>query len=178
MYVDEEANTGAVWAIRGPGREFNVPAPASPASNDAGSVDTRYQIAILQAEVGNAEIRKSCGIFMKSLIRVQQKGQVTIPSRLRTQAGLSDGDLVEIAFQGGKIVLTPKVVIDRSALPPANDEYTPEQRRIVDARLAESDEDIKQGRVYGPFNSADEMIASVKAELKKRAAAKRAPHSR
>ncbi len=59
----------------------------------------------------------------------------------------------------------------------ADNEYTPEQRRIIDARLAESEEDFKQGRTFGPFNTADEMIASIKQELGKRTAAKRAKRS-
>ena len=78
----------------------------------------------------------------------------------------------------GKIVLTPKIVIDRSKFPNADDEYTPAQRRIIDARLAESDEGIRQGRTFGPFNSAEEMVASMKAQLKKRATATRAKSSR
>ena len=53
--------------------------------------------------------------------------------------------------------------------PSADDEYTLAQRRIIDARLAESEEDLKKGRTFGPFNTADEMIASMKRQLKKRA---------
>jgi hypothetical protein len=49
------------------------------------------------------------------------------------------------------------------------DEYTPAQRRLIDARLAESEEDLKKGRTAGPFKSASEMIAHMKGELKKRA---------
>lgn len=62
-------------------------------------------------------------------------------------------------MQRGKIVLTPKLVVDRSKSPNADDEYTPSQRRIIDARLDESEEDLKRGRTAGPFNSAGEMIA-------------------
>lgn len=108
-----------------------------------------------------------------TLIRVQNKGQVTIPSRLRRQAGIVEGDMVEATFQRGHIVLKPKVVIDRSVFPNADDEYTTAQRRIIDKRLAKADEDIKKGRTYGPFNTADEMIASMEANLKKMRAAKR-----
>jgi len=95
---------------------------------------------------------------MSALVKVQHKGQVTIPSRLRSQAGIAEGDLVEASLQRGKIVLTPKLVIDRSRFPTAADEYTPEQRRVIDARLAESTEDIKKGRVHGPFETHEEMI--------------------
>ena len=63
-------------------------------------------------------------------------------------------------------------------LPTADDEYTPEQRRIIDARLAEGLADIKAGRTFGPFNSADEMIAHMKAQLKKRVTAPKAKRSR
>jgi AbrB family looped-hinge helix DNA binding protein len=114
-----------------------------------------------------------------TLVKVQHKGQVTIPSRLRQQAGITEGDMVEATFQRGHIVLTPKVVIDRSAFPNADDEYTPAQRRFINARLAKADEEIKRGRTYGPFNTADEMIVSMEKELKKRAAAKiKTKHSR
>jgi hypothetical protein len=77
------------------------------------------------------------------------------------------------ALQRGKIVTTTKLVIDRSKFPTANDDYTPSQRRIVDARLAESDEDIKHRRIYGPFNTAEEMAASVEANIRRLRAAKR-----
>jgi hypothetical protein len=103
---------------------------------------------------------------------------MTLPTRLRTQAGISEGDLVQAAFHRGKIVLTPTLAIDRSKFSNADDEYTPEQRRIIDARLAESAEELKRGRTFGPFNTADEMIASMKAQLRKRSAFKRAKLSR
>jgi AbrB family looped-hinge helix DNA binding protein len=115
---------------------------------------------------------------MSSTTRIQHKGQVTIPTRVREQAGLSKGDVVEFSYQRGKIVITPKVVIDRSKFPNADDEYTPAQRRFIDARLAESEDDFKQGRTYGPFNTADEMIAHMKAALKKNVSAPKTKRSR
>ena len=105
---------------------------------------------------------------MGALIRVQNKGQVTIPTRVRSLAGISEGDLVEASFQRGKIILTPKIVIDRSKFAAADDEYTPEQRRTIDARLAHSAEDIKRGRTYGPFKTADEAIKFLRKEIKAR----------
>jgi hypothetical protein len=95
---------------------------------------------------------------------------MTLPKRLRTPAGISEGDLVEAAFQPGNIVLTPTLAIDRSKFSNADHEYTPEQRRIIDARLAESEEDLKRGRAFDPFNTAEEMIASMRAQLRKRSA--------
>ena len=109
---------------------------------------------------------------MGKLIRVQNKGQVTIPVRLRSQAGIAEGDVVVATFQRGRIVLTPQFVIDRSTFPSAADEYTPAQRRGIAARLAESEKDLTRGRRFGPFDTAGEMVAHVKAQLKKRAAAR------
>jgi AbrB family looped-hinge helix DNA binding protein len=104
---------------------------------------------------------------MNTTAKIQHKGQVTIPTSVRRQAGLSQGDLVKFTFTRGRIVITPKVVIDRSKFPTADDEYTPAQRRVIDARLAKSDEDIKHGRVYGPFETHQEFIASLHKESAK-----------
>ncbi len=115
---------------------------------------------------------------MTTLVKIHRKGQMTLPSRLRAAIGIDEGDLVEASVQRGKIVLTPKLVIDRSKFPTAGGEYTPAQRRVIDARLAESEKDLKNGRTFGPFNTADEMIASMKEQLRKRAAAKKVKRSR
>jgi len=96
---------------------------------------------------------------MHTIVKVQRKGQVTIPTRLRVQVGLVDGDLVEAKAERGKIVLTPKLIVDR--------EYTPAQRRVIDARLAESLEQAKKGETYGPFETHEEMIAFLHREAKK-----------
>ena len=109
---------------------------------------------------------------MNATARIQPRGQVTIPTRLREQAGLSKGDLVELAFEHGRIVIKPKVVIDKAQFPNADDEYTPAQRKVIEARLAKGMADIKAGRTFGPFNSAADMIADMKARLKKRSASK------
>jgi hypothetical protein len=47
------------------------------------------------------------------------------------------------------------MVIDPSKFPTADDEYTPEQRRIVDAQLAEAE----KGPYYGPFKNGEEVAA-------------------
>ena len=104
---------------------------------------------------------------MNTLVKVQSKGQMTIPRRVRSAVGLADGDLVEVKAVGKTIVITPQLVIDRSKFQNADDEYTPAQRRVIDARLNQA----MKGRSHGPFNTADEMIAHMKSELKKRTGA-------
>ena len=104
-------------------------------------------------------------------VTVQKNVSLAVPSEVQRRAGIKVGDQLEFKVSGGIITILPK-------LPTADDEYTPEQRRIIDARLAESQEDFKKGRSFGPFNTAGEMISHMKAQLKKRAAAKKAKRLR
>src|ERR1017187_9956695 len=110
--------------------------------------------------------------FMNTTGKIQNKGQVTIPTAVRRQAGLSKGDLVNFEFQRGKIVMTPKLLIDRSRFPTADDEYTPAQRRIIDARLAKADADIRAGRVSKAFSDHGEFSAALHNEAAKLVARK------
>jgi bifunctional DNA-binding transcriptional regulator/antitoxin component of YhaV-PrlF toxin-antitoxin module len=103
--------------------------------------------------------------FTIMTVTVKNKIGLTVPEAVRRQAGIKIGDRLEFKVSGGIINIIPK-------LPAADDEYTPTQRKILNARLAEDLADIKAGRTAGPFNSADEMIAHMKSELKKRAAKK------
>ena len=87
------------------------------------------------------------------LVRVKEKYQVTLPASVRQKAGIGVGDLLEAKVQGKKITLTPKVAIDRE---------------LVEKRLAESFEDFRKGRVYGPFSSAKEAIGALRAGKKRK----------
>jgi AbrB family looped-hinge helix DNA binding protein len=98
---------------------------------------------------------------MTSLVRVHRKGQMTLPSRLRLAIGISEGDIVEASIERGKIVLAPQLVIDRSKFPSADDEYTPAQRRAVDRGIAASQKEYKRGRALGPFETAEQLLASL-----------------
>jgi AbrB family looped-hinge helix DNA binding protein len=115
---------------------------------------------------------------MTTLVKIHRKGQMTLPSRLRSLAGITEGDLVEATFKQGKIVITPKLLIDRSQFPNAHDEYTPAQRRVIDARLAKADADIKSGRMSRVFETHAEFIADLHKEAKKLSAKRTKPSSR
>ena len=93
------------------------------------------------------------------VIRVQKKGKITIPTAVRKRGGIADGDLLEVKLHRGSVVLTPRQDSAPPILPSADDEYTPAQRRIVDARLAEGIADIKAGRTHGPFSTHAEMMS-------------------
>lgn len=76
-----------------------------------------------------------------SLVKVRPNGQVTLPSSLRQRAKLNVGDVLEAKLEKGKITLTPASLIDR--------------------HIAESQDQIRKGQVYGPFDTADELIESL-----------------
>jgi len=81
---------------------------------------------------------------MTVTVKNKTKDPLVVPPVVRRKAGLKDGQEIEFQVSGGMINIVPK-------LPNADDEYTPEQRRIVDAQLTEGLADIKAGRVNGPF---------------------------
>ena len=109
---------------------------------------------------------------MNTTGKIQNKGQVTIPTAVRRQAGLAKGDLVNFAFRRGRIVMTPKLTIDRATFPAAEGEYTPAQRRAIDVGLARADADIKAGRVSKAFSDHAEFIAALHKEAAKLSAKK------
>ena len=92
---------------------------------------------------------------MSALVKVQPKGQMTIPRRVRSAVGLVDGDLVEVRAIGKRIVIIPQSAIDGSKFPNADDEYTPAQRRLISVRLDEAE----RGPFYGPFKNGAEVAA-------------------
>ena len=79
------------------------------------------------------------------------------PSAIRRKAGFKGGDGVESKAASGAVTASRK-------LPLAGDEYTPAQRRIIDARLAEA----RKGPYHGPFETAEEAIRFIRKEIRNR----------
>lgn len=75
------------------------------------------------------------------LVKVKTKFQVTLPNAVREMVRVEVGDLLEARVEGKKITLTPQSVVDRE--------------------IAEGLEDIRQGRVHGPYKSAEEMVTAL-----------------
>jgi bifunctional DNA-binding transcriptional regulator/antitoxin component of YhaV-PrlF toxin-antitoxin module len=103
---------------------------------------------------------------MTVAVKNNNKTPLVVPSVVRRKAGFKSGQELEFTASGGVITIVPK-------LPSANDEYTPEQRRIIDAQLDEAE----KGPFHGPFKTADQAITHMKGELKKRAALKKSKRS-
>ena len=71
--------------------------------------------------------------------------QVVIPKKLHDRLGLKPGDYLEVEEQQGRVVMTPKTLIDSR----------------VHAAFRESMEDFKSGRYSGPFDTAEQATASL-----------------
>ena len=108
-------------------------------------------------------------------ITLKAKAPLVVPPSVQRKARLKAGDQVEFRAAPGKITIVSK---PPAAAATADGEYTPEQRRIIEAQLAEGLEDIKQGRTYGPFNTVEEMIASIEGNIRKSRPAKKRKRAR
>lgn len=67
-----------------------------------------------------------------------KSSSITVPAAVRQHAGFKVGQVLEIKATGANV----------------DDEYTPEQRRIIDVQLVEA----RKGPYYGPFDTANEMM--------------------
>jgi bifunctional DNA-binding transcriptional regulator/antitoxin component of YhaV-PrlF toxin-antitoxin module len=86
---------------------------------------------------------------------------LVVPSAIRRKAGFRGGEDLEFKATGGVITIVRKP-------PVASNEYTPAQRRIIDARLTEA----RKGPYIGPFETADEAIKFIRKEIRNRKAMK------
>jgi AbrB family looped-hinge helix DNA binding protein len=79
------------------------------------------------------------------LVKIQEKGQVTLPAKIRHAVGLNSGDLVMIEKEGDRIVLIPQAVVARDP--------------VTDAAIAEGLEDIRAGHVTPAFPTMEALEA-------------------
>lgn len=84
------------------------------------------------------------------LVKVKDKYQVTLPAPVRERAGVAVGDLLEAAVEGKKITLTPKALADKE----------------LEWGLTRGLEDIKKGRVLGPFKTVKEAMRVLRARTR------------
>jgi hypothetical protein len=90
-------------------------------------------------------------------VTVKNKTPLVVPRAIQRSAGLTGNEKLEFRAKGGVITITAKST---------DGEETPEQRRIIDAQLAEGLDDIHKGRVSARFDTVNQMLASLKADKK------------
>lgn len=81
------------------------------------------------------------------VVTVKRKFQIVIPQHIREKVHVEVGDLLEASVVDGKITFTPKTLIDR--------------------RLAEALQDLKQGRTHGPYSTAAQALRALDVRAKR-----------
>jgi len=82
-------------------------------------------------------------------IQIRGHGQITIPKKTRELFNLADGDMLEIEEREDGILMKPRKLLD-----PTQAWFWTEQWQ---AKEREASEDIKAGRISGPFDGVDEL---------------------
>lgn len=114
---------------------------------------------------GNGPFARSlCHQYLTVIVR--SNTPTAAPPSVRRRAGIKSGDRLDFKVSGRVITILPN-------LPESDDKYTPAQRKAIDRGIAESEREYAQGKSYGPFGTAAEALASLDANLRRRACAKK-----
>jgi len=81
-------------------------------------------------------------------VTVKNKFQIVIPQHVREQMHIEIGDILEAGVEVGKIIFTPKSLVDR--------------------HLAQGLKDARKGRTHGRYRSAGEAAAALETRAKRR----------
>jgi AbrB family looped-hinge helix DNA binding protein len=73
-----------------------------------------------------------------SLIQVREKAQITIPSKIRKELGIKKGDYLEVTKEDGRIVIIPKILIEKVSV---------NLSAKGEEMLKEAIDDVKKGKV-------------------------------
>jgi len=84
-----------------------------------------------------------------SYTKVTRHGQITLPSPVRRELGIEEGDIIEITIDDDRAVLAPKKLVDKSQAYFWSREWQEAEK--------EADQDIKAGRVKS-FESAEDLF--------------------
>ena len=93
---------------------------------------------------------------MSTVLQIRSNGQITLPTSIRRQARLNEGDLLEVLVEDdGSLRLVPKIAIDRTQA------YFWTERWQQGERQAE--EDLRSGR-YQTFDTIEDMINDLESD--------------
>ena len=73
-----------------------------------------------------------------SLVQIREKAQITIPSRIRKELGIKNGDYLEIVKEDNKIVIIPKILVDKVSV---------NLSAKGEEMLKEAMDDVREGKV-------------------------------
>ena len=91
-----------------------------------------------------------------AITRVSPKKQITIPVEVFKKLRLEIGDFLDVRADKDRIIITPQKLVSKDQLWFWTKEWQEKER--------EAGEDIKAGRISGPFKSAKELLKSLKSK--------------
>jgi AbrB family looped-hinge helix DNA binding protein len=83
-------------------------------------------------------------------VKIGVSRQVVIPKRIHDRLGLVPGDYLQVELKGDKVIMTPQ--------------------EFVAKRIAEGREDIRKGRVHGPFATGADAVRFLHQAVKRKSA--------
>jgi antitoxin MazE len=98
------------------------------------------------------------GALTMPTVKLGSKRQITIPAETIKRFGLKPGEELELVENGKAIVLVPRKNIPEDQ----RWYYTDEWQQM----MQEAFEDVKEGRMLGPFESVEEFKQAVKARTR------------
>ncbi len=78
-------------------------------------------------------------------VKIGTSRQVVIPKKIHDQLKLSAGDYLQVKVEAGRVIFTPKELVDKFAA----------------AGVAAGLDDVRRGRVTGSFRSAKVMVRAL-----------------
>lgn len=104
----------------------------------------------------------------QTFIKLQRKGQMVLPQRLREMAGVAEGTIMKVEIlEGPRFLVTPQFTIDRAIV-----EGPQKNRKKVLKKLAAAVAELRQdaqkkGVDKMPMSEIDRAVASPRRDLKK-----------
>lgn len=87
-------------------------------------------------------------------VEVQKQARITLSPQTRRELHIHEGDILAEEIKNGQIILTPVKLIDTRNLWFLSDHWKEGER--------EAEEDIQQGRLHGPFQSARDLSKALR----------------
>ena len=92
------------------------------------------------------------------IVRLRYAGQVTIPDKVRKTLGWEEGDYLDIALKEQVVVLKKAKIVPEIE----EDDESWFLSEGWQKRHHKALKDIEEGRVYGPFENAEDLLKSLK----------------
>ena len=85
-----------------------------------------------------------------TIVKVKRNFQVTLPCDLRKKFNITEGDYMDVKIKEGGMFIKPVKIINLGQ----EYFYTKEWQKDE----ADADKDIAEGKIAGPFDTADDLI--------------------